>query len=234
MNGAVDAGLLEEVKQILRRDLKLGPDANIPDDMPLVGGEMDLDSLDILLIVSSVEKHFGIKIPNEVVGQWVFQNVSTLAKYIRDNRQTLSVSNPTVARSVERNWLELLPHGPEFRFVTTVGEVVAGERASGIWNVDGSEWYLKGHFPGRPVVPGVLITEGLAQVAGLAASDGQAGKGGMLAHVDVKFESPVVPPASIELRGTVSRTLGQLKLCDVVASVSGQVVARGSIAVRFE
>jgi hypothetical protein len=56
----------------------------------------------------------------------------------------------------------------------------------------------------------------------------------MLAHVDVKFEAPVVPPASIELRAAVSRTLGPLKLCDVVASVSGYAVARGSVAIRFE
>ena len=51
MQRAVDAELLEEIKQILRRDLKLGAEANIRDDMPLVGGDMDLDSLDILLLV---------------------------------------------------------------------------------------------------------------------------------------------------------------------------------------
>ena len=71
----LDQELLAEVKSILRRDLKLGPDARIADDMPLIGGEMDLDSLDILLVISSIEKHFKIKIPNEVVGRWVFQDV---------------------------------------------------------------------------------------------------------------------------------------------------------------
>src|SRR3954469_1201913 len=85
MTSAVDPALLEELKTILRRDLKLAADARIADDMPLIGGDLDLDSLDILLVVSSVEKHFKIKIPNEVVGRWVFQNVSTLAKFVQEN-----------------------------------------------------------------------------------------------------------------------------------------------------
>jgi len=82
----VDLDLLNEVKSILRRDLKLGPDARIADDMPLIGGDMDLDSLDILLVISSIEKHFKIKIPNEVVGRWVFQDVTTLTRFVQENR----------------------------------------------------------------------------------------------------------------------------------------------------
>lgn len=230
----VDAGLLDEVRSILRRDLKLGPDASIPDDAPLVGGDMDLDSLDILLVVSSLEKRFAIKIPNEVVGRWIFQNVATLAKFVQDNRQTLSAHNPGGgAAQVRRDWLSLLPHGPEFRFVSRVGEVIPGKSASGVWAVSGSEFFLAGHFPGRPIVPGVLITEALAQIAGLAASDAKGGAG-VLAQVDVKFETPVIPPAGIELHASVSRSMGGLRMCDVVASVGGRAAARGSVTIRFD
>ncbi|MDB5297415.1 MAG: putative (3R)-hydroxymyristoyl-[acyl-carrier-protein] dehydratase, partial [Phycisphaerales bacterium] len=60
------------VKTVMRRDLKLGPDFPIADDMPFFGGEADIDSLDVLLLLGSVEKEFGIKIPNEAVGRQVF------------------------------------------------------------------------------------------------------------------------------------------------------------------
>src|SRR4051812_28347148 len=108
----VDVELLNEVKSILRRDLKLGPDARIPDDMPLIGGEMDLDSLDILLVISSIEKHFKIKIPNEVVGRWVFQDVSTLTKFVQENRSAnANGAKPQAANANVTNWLDRLPHG---------------------------------------------------------------------------------------------------------------------------
>src|SRR5947208_7022997 len=76
------ADILARVKTIMRRDLKLGPDLPIPDDMPFFGGEADIDSLDVLLLLSSVEKEFGIKIPNEAVGRQVFQSVGSLADYL--------------------------------------------------------------------------------------------------------------------------------------------------------
>ena len=71
---------------ILRRDLKLGPDSPIDESTPLLGGQHDLDSLDILLLLTSVEKEFGIKIPNEAVREDAFRNVGSLAEYI-DHRQ---------------------------------------------------------------------------------------------------------------------------------------------------
>lgn len=73
---------VDRVKLVLRDSLKLGADASIADDMPLIGGEYDLDSLDILLIVTSIEKEFGIKIPNESVGRSAFASVTTLAAFV--------------------------------------------------------------------------------------------------------------------------------------------------------
>ncbi len=75
----------ERIKALLRRDLKLGADAEVHDDTPLTGGDFDLDSLDVLLLVTSVEKEFGIKIPNEAVSQEAFATVLTLARFVEDH-----------------------------------------------------------------------------------------------------------------------------------------------------
>lgn len=235
MNGrpTVDPVLLDQLKTLLRRDLRLGADAQIADDMPLVGGPIDLDSIDILLVVSSIEKQFQIKIPNEVVGRAAFQSVATLAHYVGENKERLRFVPSAPAGAAAVDWLSRLPHGPEFRFVSNVNDVDPGKQAAGHWHVRGNEPFLAGHFPGRPIVPGVLISEALAQLAGIASStDGQSG--GMLAAIDMRFLSPVVPPASIELRATVTGTRDRLRQCDVLASVGGQTVARGSVSIISE
>src|SRR5215212_6111278 len=90
----VEPQLLERLKLILRRDLKLGADAPIADDMPFFGGDIDLDSLDMLLLVTSVEREFGVKIPNEAVGRTVFQSVVSLANYIAEHGGALKAVTP--------------------------------------------------------------------------------------------------------------------------------------------
>src|ERR1700722_8288192 len=84
------------VKEILRRDLKMGDQVHIDDDAPLFNSQNDLDSLDMLLLVSSIEREFGFRIPNEAVGQTVFQNVDSLASYIELNRQSTPLSRVQV------------------------------------------------------------------------------------------------------------------------------------------
>lgn len=68
--------------EIIRADLKLGPDAVITEQTPLFGGDHDMDSLDALLLVTNIEKRFGIKIPNQDVGPDIFASVGHLARYI--------------------------------------------------------------------------------------------------------------------------------------------------------
>ena len=69
---------------ILRRDLKLGPDVPISEGTPLLGGDYDLDSLDVLMLLTSVEKEFGIKIPNEEIRREAFSTIGSLAAYIEE------------------------------------------------------------------------------------------------------------------------------------------------------
>jgi 3-hydroxyacyl-[acyl-carrier-protein] dehydratase len=225
---AADPQIVERVKTIVRRDLKLGPTAAIADDMPFFGGDIDMDSLDILLLVTSIEKEFGIKVPNAAVGREVFESVATLTRFVQEQ----SAGGPTAAAV---DYLSRLPHQPPFRFVSRITDLREGDSAEGIWALDGSEPFFAGHFPNRPLVPGVLIVEALAQLSGLAgpavASDGGPEQG-KLAHADVRFDDSVAPPAEILLKSKLVRAMGALQQFNVEASAGGKVVARGSVTLH--
>ena len=229
------ADVLARVKAVMRRDLKLGPDFPIPDDMAFFGGEADIDSLDVLLLLGSVEKEFGIKIPNEAVGRQVFQSVDTLASYVEEQlaREEGGPAGGPAAAALGGDPLDRLPHGPEFRFVTRVVGIRPGESAEAVWAPDGSEPFFAGHFPGRPIVPGVLIAESMAQVSGLAVQTANQAMDGKLVQVDVRFEQPVVPPAEILVRSQQIRSVGGLTQFSVTASVGSIVVARGTITLNL-
>ena len=89
---------------------------------------------------------------------------------------------------------------------------MTGERATGAWRARGDEWFFRGHFPGEPIVPGVLIGEALAQMSGLVAGDIFGLRGARLAQIDVKVLAAVKPPATIELRSTLTKRLEGLVL----------------------
>lgn len=65
--------------------------------------------------------------------------------------------------------LSALPHGPSFRFVDEVVTLDPGVSATGRWTLKGDEAFLEGHFPGNPLLPGVIMIEALAQLGGILA-----------------------------------------------------------------
>ncbi len=108
-----------------------------------------------------------------------------------------------------------------------------GRTANGEWNVKGDEWFFAGHFPGRPIVPGVLIAESLGQLAGITAGAGSGRVGGSLAHVDVRFLHAVTPPARMALRVVAKHSLGSLHQFEAVAEVGGICVASGTVTIHL-
>lgn len=135
---------------------------------------------------------------------------------------------------VQPDILARLPHQPPFRFISWLEQFNAGESGRAVWVVTGEEDFLKGHFPQRPLVPGVLIGEALAQLAGvvgLAADESTVPVEGRLAQIDLRFLAAVTPPAEVVLHVTVTRALGGLCQCEVRAEVDDAVIARGTLVV---
>jgi 3-hydroxyacyl-[acyl-carrier-protein] dehydratase len=109
--------------------------------------------------------------------------------------------------------LEVLPHRFPFLLVDRVLEIEPGRRAIGIKNVSANEWYFQGHFPSRPVMPGVLIIEALAQVGAVALlSEPQfRGQIAYFAGIDnARFRRPVVPGDVLRLETTLTKLRGRI------------------------
>lgn len=125
---------------------------------------------------------------------------------------------------------EVLPHRYPFLLVDKVLEIEDGRRAVGIKNVNANEPYFVGHFPGRPVMPGVLICEAMAQLGGILAyrSHGgtQPGRGMVLAGLDrVRFRRPVVPGDQLRIEVTMLEHHAGAWRMRGVASVEEHVAA---------
>lgn len=128
---------------------------------------------------------------------------------------------------------KLLPHRYPFAFVDRIIDYVPGERAVGIKNVTFNEPYFQGHFPGRPIMPGVIIVEAMAQVGGIVLTQMADVEGGlfMFAGIDkVRFRRQVVPGDQLimtaELLCVKRRRFGKMQ---ARAEVDGQLAAEGEL-----
>ena len=119
-----------------------------------------------------------------------------------------------------------LPHREPFVFVDEILAHTPGENAAGRKTFPADTPFFRGHFPGDPIVPGVILAEALAQVAGIAA--GQAGMR-LAAIKAMKFPSAARPGEEIALSARKAGAVGGLWQFAVEARVGGRVVAEGVI-----
>ena len=124
----------------------------------------------------------------------------------------------------------IIPHRPPFLLVDEIVALEPGVSGHGRWTIRGDEPWLGGHFPGNPVVPGVLMTESAAQVAAVVAltHPDQRGKFGVFAAVDeLRFTRIVRPGDTLDVQVEVERLRGRLGRVRVAVTVDGEPTLRG-------
>ena len=124
----------------------------------------------------------------------------------------------------------IIPHRYPFLLVDRIIEIEPMKRAVGIKNVTANEQFFQGHFPGKPIMPGVLLLEAMAQVGGVAMLYGEefSGKLAVFAGIDrVKFRKPVVPGDQVRMVAEIIKMRGTMGKIWAEAFVDGELVAEG-------
>ena len=128
--------------------------------------------------------------------------------------------------------MEILPHRHPFLLIDTIEELESGVRAVGRKNVTFNEPYFAGHFPGNPVMPGVLILEALAQTGAVAilSLPENRGKTAYFAGIDkAKFKQMVRPGDTLKLETTIIRSKGPVGVGEAIATVNGKLAAKAEL-----
>ena len=129
--------------------------------------------------------------------------------------------------------LDSLPHGPSFRFVDALTSLDPGREGAAVYRIRGDEDFLTGHFPGQPMMPGVILIEAIAQLGGVVAqTDPETGALGDLRLTAVraaKILGAAVPGEILEIVAKVEGRMAGLIQIDGAVSVAGKLLASARI-----
>lgn len=128
--------------------------------------------------------------------------------------------------------MEIIPHRQPFMLIDTIEELDEGERALGKKCVSFNEPYFAGHFPGNPVMPGVLIIEALAQVGAVAILGMPEWKGKTAYFVGIdkaRFKQKVHPGDVLMLETKIVKVKGSIGIGEATATVNGKVVCKAEL-----
>jgi len=138
--------------------------------------------------------------------------------------------------------LEILPHRPPFLFVDKVTKLVPDKLIVTEWLIKPDEPFFAGHFPGKAIMPGVLVMDGLAQSCGLLWGFTKQLKGGagsdapeifFLAASNMKFVNPAYPGDTLKMTARAERNFGALYTYEVEAMSKRKVIAKGSLTLAL-
>lgn len=128
---------------------------------------------------------------------------------------------------------KIIPHRYPFLLVDKIIEMEVGKKAIGIKNVTINEPFFQGHFPGNPIMPGVLMVEALAQVGAVSilSMEEYKGKIAVFTGIDkVKFRRQVVPGDTLKLEVEIISIRRNIGKGNAIATVDGNVAVKGEIA----
>ena len=140
----------------------------------------------------------------------------------------MTLAPPLGRREIE----EILPHRDPFLLLDEVTELEPGVRVVARKRVRDDEWYLAGHFPGRPIMPGVLMVEAMAQTGAVAVLSDEANRGKLALFAgidDVRFKRIVEPGDELELTCELERLRGPIGRGKATATVGGELAVRGTL-----